>query len=72
MSMPVDDKRNEGHHEARSSGGAAAASVGVDMPMPMVRCNAMAWTDETEKEGRLEVLVTRRDQVAGTLAVTEE
>jgi hypothetical protein len=36
----------------------------------MVRCSAMAWTDETE--GRLGVLVTRSDAVAGTAAVTEE
>ena len=31
----------------------------------------MAWTHETE-EGRLKVLVTRSDPVAGTIAVTEE
>jgi hypothetical protein len=34
----------------------------------MVRCNVMAWTDKTE--GLLKVLVTRRDPVAGTTAVT--
>jgi hypothetical protein len=34
--------------------------------MQLVRCNAMAWTDETEEEGaRLKVLVTRSDPVAG-------
>jgi hypothetical protein len=40
--------------------------------MPMVRCNATAWTDETEEGGRLKVLVTRSDPVAGTTVVTEE
>ncbi len=40
----------------------------------MVRCNAMAWTDETEEEGAwLEVLVTRSDPVVGTpVVVTQE
>ncbi len=37
--------------------------------MPLVRCNAMVWTDETE-EGA--VLVTRNDPVAGTMAVAED
>ncbi len=59
MSMPVDDES-----------AAAAASVGVNMPVQMVRCNTMAWTDETE--WRLRVLVTSRDPVAGTVAVSEE
>jgi hypothetical protein len=40
------------------------------MPVPMVRCNAMAWTDETD--GRLKVLVTRSDPVVGTVAMMEE
>ncbi len=38
--------------------------------MPMVRCNAMSWTDE--EAGRLRVLVTRRDLVTGATTVTEE
>jgi hypothetical protein len=59
MSMPVDDES-----------AAAAASVGVNVPVPMVCCNAMAWTDETE--GRLRVLVTCSDSVAGTVAVMEK
>jgi hypothetical protein len=60
MSAPVD-----------SESAAASASVSITyMPMPMVRCNAMAWTDETE--GRLKVLVTRSDPVAGTVAMMEE
>ncbi len=65
MSMPVvvdDDERS-------SSSGAAAGGSG-NHNMPMARCNAMAWTDETE--GRLKVLVTRSDPVAGATAVTEE
>ncbi len=61
MSAPVDGE----------SAAAASASVSVAyMPVPMVRCNAMAWTDETE--GRLKVLVTRSDPVAGTAAMTED
>jgi hypothetical protein len=41
--------------------------------MPLVRLNAMAWTDETEEEGvQLKVLVTRSDPVAGRPVVTEE
>jgi hypothetical protein len=54
------------------SAAAASASVSVTyMPVPMVRCNAMAWTDEME--GRLlKVLVTRSDPIAGTVTVTEE
>jgi hypothetical protein len=40
------------------------------MPMLMVRCNTMAWTDETE--GRLRVLVMSSDPVAGTMTVAEE
>jgi hypothetical protein len=53
---------------------AAAAAVSVsgvtNMPVAMVRCNAMAWTDEAE--GRLKVLVTRSDPVAGTMMVEEQ
>jgi hypothetical protein len=54
------------------SAAAAAASVScvTNMPVPMVCCNAMAWTDETE--GRLRVLVTRSDPVAGTRMVEEQ
>jgi hypothetical protein len=40
------------------------------MPMPMVRCNAMSWTNE--EVGRLRVLVTRRDLITGAVTVTEE
>jgi hypothetical protein len=41
--------------------------------MELVRCNAMAWTDETEDgEALLRVLVTRHDPVAGTTVVMEE
>ncbi len=57
--MPVDDDR----------AAAAAASVSVNMQTPMVRCNAMAWTEE---EGLLKIVVMRSDPIAGTLAVTEE
>jgi hypothetical protein len=53
------------------SASAAPTSAGVtNMPMPMVRCNAESWTDE--EEGRLRVLVTRRDLVTGAVTVTEE
>jgi hypothetical protein len=38
--------------------------------MPMVRCNAMSWTDE--EVGRLRVLVTRSDLVTRAVTVTEE
>ncbi len=40
------------------------------MPVQMVLCNAMVWTDETE--GQLKVLVTRHDPVTDTWTVTEE
>ncbi len=40
------------------------------MPMPMVRCNAVSWTDE--EAGRLRVLATRRDLVTGAVTVTQE
>ncbi len=56
MPMPIDDD------DTHRSGG-AAASVRGNLPMPIVRCNAMSWTDETEE--RLKVLVTRSDPVAG-------
>jgi hypothetical protein len=48
-------------------------AMGCSLPhMPLVRCNAMAWTDETEDGGALlRVLVTRHDPVAGTTVVTE-
>ncbi len=59
MSMPVDD----GAAAVGSSSGANRA-----MPkMPMVRCNAITWTDETEGAA-LKLLVTRSDPdpVTGT------
>jgi hypothetical protein len=48
--------------EESATAAASSASAGVtDMPMPMVRCNKMSWTDE--EVGRLRVLLTRRDLV---------
>jgi hypothetical protein len=53
--------------------GTACSVMGSSHPhMPMVRCNAIARTDETEEGGRLKVLVTRSDPVAGTTVVTEK
>jgi hypothetical protein len=47
--------------------------MGCSYPhMPMVCCNAMSWTDETEEGGLLKVLVTRSDPVTCTTVVTEE
>jgi voltage-gated potassium channel Kch len=37
--------------------------------MPMVCCNAMVWTDETEEGGRLKVLVIHSYPVACTTVV---
>jgi hypothetical protein len=38
--------------------------------MPMVRCNAVSWTDE--EVGQLRVLMTRRDLVTSAVTVMEE
>ncbi len=59
MSMPVDN------------GAAAVGSSSWAMLMPIVRCNAMAWMDETEGPVP-KVLVTRSDPAAGTAVTTEE
>jgi hypothetical protein len=68
MSALVDVELDE---EESATACASSASVGVtNMPMPMVRCNAMSWMDE--EAGRLRVLVTRRDLVTGAATVTEE
>jgi hypothetical protein len=59
--------------EESAAAGASSACVGAtanSMPMPMVRCSAMAWTDE--EAGRLRVLGTRRDLVTGAATVTGE
>jgi hypothetical protein len=70
--MPVDDDARRCSRSNNRSG-AACSSMGCSHPhMPMVHCNAMAWTDATEEGARLNVLVTRSDPVAGTTAVTEE
>ncbi len=70
--MPVDDDARR--CSSNNSDGAACSAMGCSHPhMPMVRCNAMAWTDETEDGALLKVLVTRSDPVADTtVAVTEE
>jgi hypothetical protein len=60
MSMPVDNDASSG-----------AASVSSNYHMPMVHCNEMAWTDETE-EGLLKVLVTRRNPDTGAAVTTAE
>jgi hypothetical protein len=58
---------------SNNSDDTACSTMGCSHPhMPMVRCNAMAWTDETEERALLKVLVTRSDPVAGTIAVTDE
>ncbi len=58
--------------EESDTAAASSASAGVttDMPMLMVPCIAMSWTDE--EAGRLGVLVTRCDLVTGAVTVTEE
>ncbi len=57
--------------EGSATAAASSASAGVtDMPMLMVRCDAMSWTDEVVWRPR--VLVTRRDLVTGAVTVTEE
>ncbi len=65
----------EEEESAPSAAGAHPACVGVtttnnSMPMPMVRCSAMSWTDE--EAGRLRVLVALRDLVTGDTTMTEE
>jgi hypothetical protein len=66
MSMPVDNGASEKEVES----GSGAAVVSNSRAVPMVRCNAMTWTKETEG---LKVLVTRNyDPVAGTTVTTEE
>ncbi len=48
MSMPVDDFVSS----SSNSGGSAGSAMGISHPhMPIVHCNAMAWTDETEEGG---------------------
>jgi hypothetical protein len=63
MSMLVD--------EDTSSGAAASVISSCRSHMPMVCCNAMAWTDET-KEETAEVLVTLSDPVTGAPLTTAE
>jgi hypothetical protein len=65
MSAIVDEEES-----ATACVSSASAGVTTNIPMPMVRCNAMSWTDE--EAGRLRVLVTRRDFVTGAVTVTEE
>ncbi len=64
----------EEEESAPSAAGASAAQcVGVtttNMPMPMVRCSAMSWTDT--EAGHLRVLVARRDLVTCDTTMTEE
>ena len=58
--MPVDDDARR--RSSNNSDGAACSAMGCRHPhMLMVRCNAMAWTDETEEGSRLKVLVTCSD-----------
>jgi hypothetical protein len=59
--------------EESATAGDSFAYVGVtttNMPMPMVRCSAMSWTDA--EAGRLTVLAARRDLVTGETTMTEE
>ncbi len=61
--------------ESAAAACASSACVGVTtnnkiMPMPMVRCSAMSWTDT--EAGLLRVLVARRDLVTGETTMTEE
>jgi hypothetical protein len=70
MSAFVDEEER-----AAAAAGASSACVGVTtnnniMPMPMVRCSAISWTDA--EAGRLRVLVARRDLVTGETTMTEE
>jgi hypothetical protein len=64
----------EEEESAPSAAGASFAQcVGVtttNMPIPMVRCCAMSWTDT--EAGQLRVLVARRNLVTGDTAMTEE
>ncbi len=55
---------------AASSESAGVTATSTDMPMQMVRCNAVSWTDE--EVGLLRVWVTRRNLVTGAVTVTEE
>jgi hypothetical protein len=67
MSAFVDEEES-----APSAAGASSACVGVttNMPMPMVRCSAMSWTDT--EAGRLRVLLALRNLVTGETTMTEE
>ncbi len=65
MSALVDEEES-----ATACASSASAGVTTNMPMPMVRCNAMSWTDE--EAGLLRVLVTRHDLVIGAVTFTEE
>jgi hypothetical protein len=52
--VPVeDDARRYSSISNNSDDGAACSGAmsGSHPHMPLVRCNAMAWTDETEEEG---------------------
>jgi hypothetical protein len=65
---------NARRSSSNSGGGTAGSAMGSSHPhttMPMVRCNAMAWTDETEDGGWLKVLLTRSDStiMAGATVV---
>ncbi len=59
--MLVDDDARR--CSSNNSGGAACSTMGCSHPhMPLVRRNAMAWTDETEEGAWLKVLVARAIQ----------
>ncbi len=64
--MPVDDDARR--CSSNNSDGATCSVMGCIHPhtMQMVRCNAMAWMDETKEGALLKVLVTRSDPVKGS------
>jgi hypothetical protein len=66
-----DDVSMQCHVHARCKGAAAVGSSSGAMPMLMVCCNTMAWTDETEGPVQ-KLLVTSSDPVAGMAVTTEE
>ncbi len=55
---------------AASSSASACVTTTTDMPMPMVSCNVVLWSDK--EVGRLRVLVTRHNLATCAVTETEE
>jgi hypothetical protein len=70
MSALVEEEESAPSAAACASSAQCVGVTTTNMPMPMVRCSAMSWTDA--EAGLLRVLVARRDLVTSEKTMTEE